>query len=131
MMHIDPNLVDTLATLGKGDPETIRLVETLTSLSERARSEGLLALETEIPALKPAYLQLGIQLIVDGTEEDLIREILTVARHAGGLTDQDRAIRLVIESGVMGIFAGVNPMALRTQLMAFLGEEAAAAAATE
>jgi chemotaxis protein MotA len=51
-------------------------VTTLVTFAERARREGLLALEDEIEELDDEFCRKGLQLVVDGTDPDLVREIL-------------------------------------------------------
>jgi len=67
--------------------ETIRL---LVELSQKARREGLLALESEQENLDDDYIKQSLQLIVDGVEPETIRESMEFelqnleARHAKG-----------------------------------------------
>jgi chemotaxis protein MotA len=51
------------------------VVETFVKLSDRARREGLLALEQEASSLEP-FTRRGIQMVVDGSDPALVREIL-------------------------------------------------------
>ncbi|WAM30962.1 flagellar motor protein [Caldicellulosiruptor naganoensis] len=52
------------------------IVEQLVQLSDRARKEGLLALEQEIPNIQNPLLKKGLGLVVDGIEGEVIRDIL-------------------------------------------------------
>jgi chemotaxis protein MotA len=45
-------------------------------LSEKARREGLLALERDIKEIDDEYTRKGLQLVVDGTDSELVRAIL-------------------------------------------------------
>jgi chemotaxis protein MotA len=54
-------------------PEAIR---TLVKLAERARREGLLALEEEADNVDDAFLSKGLKLVVDGTDPELVKDIL-------------------------------------------------------
>ncbi len=54
-------------------PETINL---LVGFSEKARREGLLALEADAQDLQDEYLKKGIRLVVDGTDPELVKDIL-------------------------------------------------------
>jgi flagellar motor component MotA len=56
--------------------DTEDLVEALVFFSERARREGLLALEDDMDAIEDPTLLLGIQLVIDGTDPEIIREVL-------------------------------------------------------
>ncbi|MBW7997692.1 MAG: motility protein A [Candidatus Glassbacteria bacterium] len=65
-------------------------IATLVSFAERARREGILALERHMEEIEDEFLSKGIQLAVDGTEPELMRSILTTEldyvekRHASG-----------------------------------------------
>ena len=52
------------------------IVGKLVSFAERARREGLLALEQDAQALDDEFLRKGIQLVIDGRDTDIIRKIL-------------------------------------------------------
>lgn len=66
---------------------TIRL---LVELSQKARREGLLSLESEQERLDDDYLKQSLQLIIDGVEPDMIRDSMELelenlkARHEKG-----------------------------------------------
>src|SRR3989338_3624869 len=61
---------------GKDDPKAV--IKEIAELAGIARKDGLLALEARIKALKDPFLKKGLQLIVDGTEPKLTREILEI-----------------------------------------------------
>ncbi len=52
-------------------------IKQLVEFAEQARREGILALESRSQEVDNEFLQKGIQLAVDGTEPELIKEILT------------------------------------------------------
>ncbi len=52
------------------------MIITLVSFSEKARREGLLALEDDLDELDDDFLKKGIQLVVDGTDPELVRRIM-------------------------------------------------------
>jgi chemotaxis protein MotA len=68
------------------------LILTLVNFSERARREGLLSLEDDLVNLDEPFLRKGIQLVVDGTDPELVRNILQTdmdniaERHKEGIT---------------------------------------------
>ena len=51
-------------------------IATLVSFAEKARREGLLALENEANELQDDFMRKGIQLVIDGRDTDIIRKIL-------------------------------------------------------
>jgi len=52
------------------------MITILVNFSEKARREGLLALENDIQNSDNEFLKKGLQLIVDGTDPELIKSIL-------------------------------------------------------
>lgn len=56
--------------------EPTEIIGILVTFAEKARREGLLALESEAEALNEPFLKKGIELIVDGTDPELVRNIL-------------------------------------------------------
>ncbi len=60
----------------EGDPYTT--IKLLSDLAAVARKDGLLALETSIKRVQDPFLRKGLQLVVDGTEPKLTREILEI-----------------------------------------------------
>ncbi len=68
------NLVRIALTEEEMDPSEV--IEILVSFAEKARREGLLALEDEAVELENEFLQKGIQLVVDGTDPQLVRNIM-------------------------------------------------------
>ena len=67
--------------------EVIRLVVTL---SKKARQAGILALESEIATVENPFMRRAVQMVVDGTQPEMVREALETevaamaARHAVG-----------------------------------------------
>lgn len=68
-------------------------VELLVSLAERARREGLLALEGSVDDLDDEFTRKGLQLVVDGTEPEVILQVLeNEIDGASGRANADRAV---------------------------------------
>ncbi|GAB1643316.1 motility protein A [Krasilnikovia sp. MM14-A1259] len=63
------------AFLAKVAPPT-QLVDDIVKLAERARREGLLALEDAVKEVKHTFLKRGLQLAIDGTDPDELHDIL-------------------------------------------------------
>jgi chemotaxis protein MotA len=53
------------------------VVEPLVKMAEKARREGLLALESEMETIDDEFMKKGLQMAVDGTDPDDLYEILT------------------------------------------------------
>ena len=99
-------------------PDMGARVKTLVSFAERARKDGLLALEEEIEAIEEPFMRKGMQLIVDGTDPDLLREILDseidamAARHKQGSSVFEKAGGLAPTIGVLGTVISLVARAL-------------------
>ncbi len=52
------------------------MIANLVTFAEKARREGLLALENEAAELDDEFMRKGIQLVIDGRDADIIRKIL-------------------------------------------------------
>ena len=63
------------AFLAKVTPPTT-LVENIVKLAERARREGLLALEDAVKTVEHPFLKRGLQLAIDGTDPEELHDIL-------------------------------------------------------
>jgi chemotaxis protein MotA len=64
------------AITAKAAPASDQLVETIVALAERARREGILALEEELPAVADPFLAKGLQMAVDGLDSEEVGDIL-------------------------------------------------------
>ena len=71
---IGPSFVRAMT--GKGGAPAADVVPAVVSLAERARREGLLALEEDVRALDDEFLAKGVTLAIDGTDPEEVRDIL-------------------------------------------------------
>ncbi|MGY1815452.1 flagellar motor protein [Blastococcus sp. SYSU D00820] len=51
-------------------------IQTLVSLAEKARKEGLLALEAQVKLIEDPFLKRGLQMGIDGTDPEQLRDVL-------------------------------------------------------
>ena len=58
------------------DFEEKAIVQRLVTFSEKARREGILALEEEIQDLDDEFMRNGLRLVVDGTDGEVIRSLM-------------------------------------------------------
>ena len=57
-------------------PPITEKIQTLVSLAEKARKEGLLALEAEVKNIDDPFLKRGLQMSIDGTDPEDLRAVL-------------------------------------------------------
>jgi chemotaxis protein MotA len=64
----------------------------LVSFADRARREGLLALEADVESVTDPFMKRGLQMVIDGMEPETVEEVLDLEleamkrRHAVGIT---------------------------------------------
>ena len=91
----------------------IDIIKQLVEFAEQARREGILALEARVADINDEFLKKGIQLAVDGTEPDLIKDILTTeisfteARHEEGTKVFDFLAAMGPSFGMIGTLIGL------------------------
>jgi chemotaxis protein MotA len=94
-------------------PETAARLGDMVRFAERARREGLLSLEDDVANVDDAFLQKGMQLVVDGTDPELVREILEAeiegmtARHRVAVAVFDKAGGFAPTMGIIGTVMGL------------------------
>ena len=92
------------------------LISQLVGFSDRARKEGLLALEDNIDAIEDEFMRKGIQLVVDGTDPDIIKTVLYAdldqlqARHQAGVKVMADWSVIAPAFGMIGTLIGLIAM---------------------
>jgi chemotaxis protein MotA len=94
-------------------PDVQGRVTLLVSLAEQARREGLLALDAQIAEIEDGFTKKGLQLVVDGTDPELVRAILDAeidgmaARHHAGVLPFEKAGGFAPTIGIIGTVMGL------------------------
>ncbi len=57
-------------------PNPMKTINRIVSLSEKARREGILGLEDDLKSIRNPFFRKGIQLLIDGTEGSVMKNIL-------------------------------------------------------
>ncbi|MFW6380951.1 MAG: motility protein A [Bacillota bacterium] len=92
------------------------IIDILVDFAEKARREGLLALEQDVMEIDDSFLQKGIQLVVDGTDPELVRNILETKltfleeRHQQGQSIFATMGQLAPAFGMIGTLIGLIQM---------------------
>jgi chemotaxis protein MotA len=113
-----------------------RLITQLVAFSEKARREGLLALEDDLEEIEDGFLRKGIQLVVDGTDPDIIKNILynelnqIQARHQSGMLLIDDWAKQAPAFGMFGTILGLIILLGRIEDKATIGQGMAVALLT-
>jgi chemotaxis protein MotA len=82
------------------------LVESIVKLAERARREGLLALEDGMKDVDNEFLRKGLQLAVDGTDQDELQDILEAEVEAKRKVDKLNA-KILADMGAYAPTVGI------------------------
>jgi len=98
-------------------------VEFFINLAEKARREGLLSLEDDIPGYQDTMLREGLQLIVDGTDPEYVRSIIEKRILLGCSKGLDLRRELITLEGILAIQSGDNPRIMRVLLSSFLAPD--------
>ncbi len=108
-------------------PSAIGEIERIVKLAKVARSEGLLALENVLEEVKDPFLQKGIQLLVDGTEPEVLQDVLATeleqlrARHGLGKKILESMGAAAPAFGMIGTLIGLVQMLRNLQDPAGIG----------
>jgi chemotaxis protein MotA len=92
---------------------TAEAYETLVRFAEKARREGLLSLEQELESVTDRFTRSGMQLVIDGTDPEITREILesNIAvlekRHKVGISVFEAAGGFGPTMGIIGTVMGL------------------------
>ena len=96
--------------------EVEKIITTLVRFSEKARRDGLLALEDDLEEVEDEFMKKGIQFVVDGTDPEIISTMLysdlnqQQERHADGIKVFDDWGSLAPAFGMIGTLAGLIGM---------------------
>lgn len=94
------------------EKEAIRLVE----LAQKARKEGILNIQNEVPRQTDPFFRQGLALVVDSAPADLIEKLLyadtatMLERHATALAVLRRAAEISPAMGLIGTLIGLVQM---------------------
>lgn len=120
----------------KNDQQIPELIHLFVKLSERARKEGLLALEDEITDEEDEFIKKGVLLAIDGIEPEVINEIMNAEIIA--LEDRHHKGRILLEKageyapawGMIGTLIGLVLMLNNLEDPSSLGPNMAVALLT-
>lgn len=131
-------------TLGKVFSKTLKnseydvgeIITKIIELANVARREGLLALEEAVSEIKDDFLQKGVMLIVDGTDPELVKNILETEvenlsmRHSKSKSMFDTFGSLAPAFGMIGTLIGLVAMLQNLQDPGAIGPSMAVALLT-
>jgi len=112
------------------------IIQKMIAFSEKARREGLLALEDELEDLDDEFMKKGLRLMVDGTDAAIIRDLMelelskTQDRHSGKVAILNNWTVLFPGLGMLGTVVGLIGMLSHLDDKASIGPNMALALVT-
>jgi len=112
------------------------IIQKLMAFSEKARREGLLALEDELEDLDDEFMKKGLRLMVDGTDASVIRDLMELElsqmqnRHAEKINMINIWATMGPSVGMMGTVIGLIGMLADLEDKASIGPNMALALIT-
>jgi chemotaxis protein MotA len=112
------------------------IIQKLMSMSEKARREGLLALEEELEDLNDEFMKKGLRLVVDGTDAEIIRTLMETElnqiqeRHVNKIGQVNSWAGLAPGLGMLGTVIGLIGMLKNLEDKSALGPNMAVALIT-
>jgi chemotaxis protein MotA len=94
-------------------PNLVGRVAELVGFAEKARRDGLLALDEQLASIEDPYTKKGLQLVVDGTDPDLVADVLEAEndamrkRHQAGAQPFEKAGGYAPTMGIIGTVFGL------------------------
>lgn len=111
------------AACSKEDQESlIPIVQQLQKLSEIANKSGMLALEDEQSRLEDPFLKLGLQLIIDKTEPENVKDVLDSDIYYNESNGRELLKKIIIREALFRIQAGDSPRNVKICTSIFLGK---------
>jgi chemotaxis protein MotA len=95
------------------DEDTSEIVSTFVNLCQRAKKDGFLALEKDVKQIQNDFLKRGVQLVIDGVDQDFIQNLLET--ELGFIRERHKVGREIFESlgtyspafGIIGTVLGM------------------------
>jgi chemotaxis protein MotA len=112
------------------------IIKKLMAFSDKARREGLLALEEELEDLDNEFMKKGLRLVVDGTDATIVRSLLEIemgqvdGRHGSKITVLNMWATLGPGFGMLGTVIGLIAMMKNLEDKASVGPNMALALIT-
>jgi len=117
----DTTLFDRTSCSRKDKEEFIPIINQLIELSEKSRREGLLSLESGLDENKIPFLIKGLNMIIDGTDPEIVSSILLTIIYSSHITGKELLRMMIMREGILSIQKGDNPGLTKEKLRSYLG----------
>jgi flagellar motor component MotA len=111
------------ASCSKEDQESlVPLVLSLKELGESAKKRGILSLEGNLADIDNNFLKIGLQLIIDKTEPNIVSDILDSDIYYNESNGRELLKKIIIREGLLRIQAGDTSRNIFLCTRIFLGK---------
>ncbi len=103
--------------------QCVPVIHRIVELANLARRKGLIAVDLECEQEESFFLKTALQLVVDGTDSVIVKQILQNLILAENYTGVELLSRLIMAEGVLAIHHGLAPRIISVTLFSMLGEK--------
>jgi chemotaxis protein MotA len=118
----DLSLAAKAACSAEDQESLIPIVLKLRDLGQIAKKNGMLALESELGSIQDRFMRLGLQLIIDKTEPENVKDVLDSDIYYNESNGRETLKKIIIREGLLRIQAGDSPRNILICTSVFLGK---------
>jgi flagellar motor component MotA len=95
------------AACSQEDQESLApIIRILKNMGDKAKKRGILSLEEEQSSIEDRFFRLGLQLIIDKSEPEIVRDILDSDIYYNESNGRELLKKIIIREGILRIQAG-------------------------
>jgi flagellar motor component MotA len=107
------------------------LIARIMDLDRKARDEGFLSLESELPKLGDPLLEVGLRLVMEGVSGEALEEVLATYLLIEGRSGWHFLKACVIVEGLLALAESDDPELIARKLLPYFGADKALSALEE
>lgn len=113
----------TKAACSREDQESlVGIIKTLQDLGDKAKKRGILSLEEEQSLITDPFLKVGLQMIVDKTDPEMVCNILDSDIYYNESNGRELLKKILIREGLLRIQSGESARNILISTRVFLGK---------
>lgn len=111
------------AACSREDQESlVEIIKTLQDLGDKAKKRGILSLEEEQSLVNDPFLQVGLQLLVDKTDPEMVCDILDSDIYYNESNGRELLKKILVREGLLRIQSGESARNILLSTRVFLGK---------
>lgn len=100
----------------------VSIVRTLKDLGDKAKKRGILSLEEEQSSIEDRFFRIGLQLVIDQSEPEIVRDILDSDIYYNESNGRELLKKIIIREGLLRVQAGDSSRNILLCTRIFLGK---------